>query len=708
MKTKDYAHEVLSQVKQSKDWLSRNFYGEWEQVYKYYKCDYDEVKNKETGKIDTEKIEIVMPDTWSIVRRQVARITAQIPNLKYKSRDASRADRVSRKLMSDWDRGGVQRVQKRHVTQAALFGWSVRNWWWESRAISRKKRVNPFNIDPAGPDMQEIMRQYGTNVEVLRAEGRQEEEILAELTAQYGRGKYLPISYEHTSYTGPKTEFLFVGDCFPEPEFQSLQSARFFAVRRRRNLDWLKNLGTLYPDLQPGIQAMVDRHPYGSPNTPADDDDQELRRRMMDVINRSADTFSTDERGLTPEYTIYERHTPGSQAKVCYVGEGGHWIGEIDYPHDLDGKIAFTELVLIDDLLTGIGDSHARIIRGLNMMHNRQTNTRMNLIHNILRPLAWTTNDELWENPELLKRHDGFRLVKTLGPNDLGIVGEQAAIAAAAAGLNEDTVLMRTMQAASGEHNMSAGANIDPQQGRTATGARLIAYNQDILTRDLYDAFTHTSLSADATMMYLLNRSELSDDQEFEAAKYNRNFSSQEPQPSQEYITVTVDDFQEDDYEVEAEAGSTLADDDEANVTKAQNLFGIAVANPMLFNLTKARDTLLIAFGKGRELEQWAAPPPPPAPPTEPPKVSLSLKFEALPILAQEKILKDLQLLPPDAVMGLPGQDEVMGEPPPEAPPAPGAPPVEPKAASMPRPPEPEPELEGGGALAATEGRNVA
>lgn len=704
---------MVQQRTQSYEWLRNNFYPEWERVYKSYKCQPDPAKDesKKSGEEeDPADLRVSMPDTWSIVRRQVSRLTAQIPNLHYKAREMDVADRISRQLMHQWDVGGVQRIQKRHVTQAALFGWSVRPWWWAVEENMRSKRVDPMN--PSPQDMRLVQSQYGQQISAMRQQGMDESTIMAQLVAQSGRGKLLPVRYPYRSYEGPKTEFLFIGDCYPEPEFQSIQSSNWFLVMRRRTKGWLVKLAQAYPDLQAGVQELLEAFPKGSERNLSGKQEQELRRGMMSAINRVQNYNTTVGEQDEAEYRILEKHEPGNDsrpARLTYVGEDSTLIGSIEYPYELDGSVAFTELILVDDLLTGIGDSHARIIRGLNQMHDRQVNARYKLVYNILRPLMWTSNQELFENPELLKRHDGFRLIKAFGPNDLGVLGEQAAIAAAAAGMQDDGSILRTIQQATGENNMSQMANVDPNQGRTATGARLMAYNQDILSKDLNDAFTYSSLNADARMMYLLNRSELSEPSEFDAAPYYRSFQSDKPAPATDPMTVTPADFQADDGDVEAEAGSTLADDDDAKLQRAQQLFGVAISNPNLFNVQKARDEFLIANGKGRELDKWAAPPPPPPPPEKPRvTITVSFKAESLPIEVQQKLLMDQGLIPPPPPPPPPpGPPGPMGPAGPGGPPGPPPGPIPPGAPSAPvlPPPHPEENLPLGGAVSAAEGK---
>jgi len=285
---------------------------------------------------------------------------------------------------------------------------------------------------------------------------------------------------------------------------------------------------------------------------------------------------------------------------------------------------------------------------------------RFALTNHILRPLVGTSNRELYENPDLLKRYEGYRLVFSR-PGDTWVIGEQAAIAAAAEGMNDEAALMRAIQMATGETNMSMSANVDPAQARTATGARLMAFNTDILSKDMQDMLIETSIKTDAEMMYLLNRSEMSESLEIDSARYERYGQSGKPpeeftKDQVKWVQVTPEDFQVDAH-VEVIANSVLADDDEANMQQAQQLWAVANQRPDLFNVEKARDTLLTAYGKGRELNQWQAPPPPPPPPPPGPKagVNVSIKFETLTPELQDKIITEAFPEPPPPPEGMEG-----------------------------------------------------
>jgi hypothetical protein len=143
-----------------------------------------------------------------------------------------------------------------------------------------------------------------------------------------------------------------------QPNFQSLQSSQWFIVERRRDLDWIKRVVKRFPEFKPGFEDLLQKFPNGTPRPTNNRDVQGLRERMQSALGWADNTVvAADEH--TKEWTITEQHAPGANASLTYVGENNVYIGKLPYPYDLDGKIAFTEMVLIDDLLSGVGDSTA-------------------------------------------------------------------------------------------------------------------------------------------------------------------------------------------------------------------------------------------------------------------------------------------------------------------------------------------------------------
>lgn len=677
--------------------MDRNYYTQFKEVYQAYKCERDPETDSD-GNIDETLTSLSMPETFGYVQRAVSRSTAQIPSLSFKSRTGIK-DLIGHTLMSQWDRGGTQRWQKLHYMQTALFGWSVRAWHWAEETFKKKRRVDPMQPD----SWREIKMTYGVDLAAMQDPEQVQYEI-ARLLEQHGSGSpqygmYLPVTYDFTAFEGPKSDVIMIADCFPQPNFRSIQTSEYFIVARRRNLDWINRTKAYYAERQPSVaqalEELLKKYPTGTmPEWYSSHGGSEtggavnFRRHQQDALRVEWDNFNYNSRAnRTYEWTFYEEHRPGDRPRLAMCAEREFFIGEVDYPYDLDGKIAFTEAVLIDDLHAGIGDSVPRVLRGVQQLHDRLRCRQSDLVHALVRPTIGTDDRHLWENAKnYMTREGGLRLLyMPRGPNSLWTNNEGPAIAAAVAALNEEGAIARQWQVGSGETNISVGANVDPIQGRTATGARLMGAVGDLLTRNAVMMFIETSIKADAEMMYLLNRTEMTRDFEFDAMPYRRTKDLAEAMAidpkRQEWVKVSPLDFQEDG-DIVVEEGSTLAADDEGKMAKAATMWQMFSGRPDV-NQEALLFDVLSAMGKGYNAASYIVKPPPPPPPPAPvrPNLSVSVKWEDLaqPIMtpAQQMVLQSagitMQVTPPDAGMppgaGMPPMGQGPGPeamPPPE------------------------------------------
>lgn len=690
MTPEDKALAVLNRKKLRRKHLADNYYDEWKKVAQSYYCERD-MEQDDDGEDDPTQTSIATPNTYAYVRRVTARITAQIPAMRFRHKVRDVANPVSRTLMYYWDKGKAQRQQKMHVTQAKLFGWSVKAWSWMSEEWMRTKRVNPFDGNPEtlgriAEQYEEWFAQRGVTsadqVDPILAQ-----ELLGQLIAEKGRGGLLNLRYLYKGYHGPKSEVLFIGDCYPEPYFESLQTSRSFIVERRRDADWFRRLRDAYKDSDPELSSRIaklfEAHEHGSvpywanvSTSSANDDRLNFRSWFAEAQGKDDFYNSSENMGITESsglWTVTEEHVPGENAKVRYVAEDGFWLGEFDPPHDLEGRIPFTDLVFEDNLVSGIGDSTPRILRGLQDMISQHSALTYDVFGKILRPVLLTSDRELYENPELLKRGKGFRLAYSRDPQSIQFLNEAPALASAGASLSGDqTALQQQWQMGTGESNMSLAANLDPAQSATATGARILAYNADVITTDMVTMYTESSLKPDAELMFLMARAEMTDPVEFEGSSYNRDWSFDKDSRKEEWMRVEPALFQEDG-EMVVEVGSTLAAEDEANMRRVMTMWQMFSGRPDV-NQQHLIQATLTAMGEGPNLHLWAPQQPPPPPPPQPKaNVSISVKSEDLgpytiPLLEQvgfEFGAPQTPGAPPQAQPSFPQAGQPAGGPPP-------------------------------------------
>lgn len=707
----DLAAQLSARKSSSRKFLEANYFDEWQQVAQAYYCERDYEKDDD-GNDDRTQATLSVPNTFSYVRRNVARITAQPPHIRFRAKDSNIADLIGRTLMYQWDKGHAQRPQKMHVQQALLFGWSVKAWHWASDSWMRSRRVDPNDGNPE--TLQRVFESYadwlaqrGIDVTAIQSE-EDARMVIGELLKAKGRGNLLKVKYEYAGYVGCRSEVLFIGDCYPEPYFTSIQSSNWFQCERRRDRSWFENLAKVYgeehPELLKQLDLLFEKYPRGSQayynEVSGSENDTLANFRTYFAKAQGRDNYyseTTSNERSTQLWTVTEEHVPGEDTRLRLMAERDIWLGDFPAPYDLDGKIPFTELLFIDNLTSGIGDSAMRILRGLQEMHSNHFCKMYEAYDKILRPLIATSDPELYENSDRIKRGKGFRLAfLRRGPESLWMPGEQGAAAAAAASLSGDqTAVMQMWQQGTGESNMSMSANVDPAQSATATGARIMAYVGDVLTKDGVDMFTEVSLKPDAEMMFEITRSEMTEPLEFEANAYTRQYSFAQDPLREQWVKAEPLMFQADG-EIVVEIGSTLAADDQDKLTKAQLQWSMFRNAPDVNQQTLLHRTL-VALGEGANLQQWAAPQPPPPPPP-PPKasVSVSIKGEDLiyPTPGLTAVLQEagieLQSGAPPPPNGAPAPG-MGGPPPPGQPIPPGAPPP-----VGPPPPPPNGPMDGG------------
>jgi len=677
------AMKAVSKFDRSRGWMQSNFWGQWEQVLRQYYCEPPEVLDPNgvganRTSTDTSRyhglfgadgrmidetvpqergdaVNLYVPDQWSLVRRKTARVTAQVPNLRMTSTDFVRANRVSRTLMWQWDNMGRNREEKKHTACAFLFGWSVKAWYWERNTFKLTSKIDPLRADDQ--QWERLMRVYGGELNqvamrlVLEADGQEVDPMVirqdqaAYLLDRYGVGRFVRLREEKLGYVGPKFDHLFLPCLYPQPDFTNIQDSAWFAVVRRRDQGWFENLKAAYADNEEAklnvdqIDALLTDLKHGSKNNEfIGKDGGNLLEKMASAVKRTVQQdgqggYSDDDDAQWSVLEIHHKGKNGENATVEYVPEGKYYLGRLPYTFDLEnGNKAFTEKVFVDSFLGGVGDSASRVIRKLVEQHGRETSLRHELAKDVLRPYVQTDDQNLIDEPERISRGPyGIRLIHVQG--NLKPVMEPHAHAAIMTGLQNDQSIMRNIQYAVGESNLSAMSNVDPQQARTATGARIMAFNQDTLTKEEL-AMNNESLKADAEMMRQLCRSELGDELTLDLSPYARAVADQQTDPNAPpptdigmvgtLVKVTPEDFQIDG-NIQPEVNSTLADDDELNVHKSQVLFSMVMQAPQLFNPARARDTVLIALGEGSRLAEWMPPPPTGPVPPEPAQARVNL-----------------------------------------------------------------------------------
>jgi hypothetical protein len=325
-------------------------------------------------------------------------------------------------------------------------------------------------------------------------------------------------------YVGPSVKYTFPGDIFPEPEFDTLSTCAYVGEYMRVGIEWFQELyerhklpdGNYDPDLARRIELVMTDKPNGEPRGIGTQSER-LRLNMYNLVKRSAATNPANESvnsdDIEVRWSIHKIEYPGrggDDATVEYKC-GDIWLGHFYYPYLIgDGKIARTELRIVDNILGGPGDSPAHHIVSLADMYAQSFFQRHDLIDAISRPLLWTDDAALWSNPEFFTRNtSGFRVVYTRGGGkSFGFEQSGPAIASALSSMNTDESSMKLISSTVGDNNLSNMAELQPNQNDTATGARIMDRNAAIMSGQTTSMFVQ-KIGEDCEMMRELLRSEL-------------------------------------------------------------------------------------------------------------------------------------------------------------------------------------------------------
>src|SRR5262245_13315843 len=112
--------EVIDRRNESRKYMQQNYWDEWETVYRYSKCLAPKImrkNNKGEEEEDTSRTNVCMPETSLSIRRSVARLTANHPQINYTSPSGN--EQVEQKLTGwayqQFDKSGEAQNHRRMV-----------------------------------------------------------------------------------------------------------------------------------------------------------------------------------------------------------------------------------------------------------------------------------------------------------------------------------------------------------------------------------------------------------------------------------------------------------------------------------------------------------------------------------------------------------------------------------------------------------------
>lgn len=641
--------DVVAQRRASLLYFNQNFYQEWADTYQSMKARVTPVMVKlpnGTEEEDTTRTNICLPDHHVMVRRGTARLTRNRPSLRVTGgSDQGKRDAVSAMLAQYWDKSRAQVPFRSVVKCCKAMGWGIAKNYWNEVTVTRKFRRRTESLK-----QHEILSLRGAPDDEVddaeRSNAPVEQTDMAALMAEHGDQVVLPT--EVVKYSGPTMDYVFVGDIFVEPGFHSINQSAYVDEYSLRDENWVKYWAeqtTTDPETDEEIPVLdpywVKKLEEIPPEHFLDSKEMDLRRMMREQID------ITDPRtGTTPpnipikRWAIDERHSvQNGLMRIDYVAHGSIPLGRQWYPFDTYGRYLYTELILIPDIIEGIGDSPARITKFLMQLRNTRKNQQTDFINNKLMPLIKMMTPEDLTDQDITRTAFG-RLLKVRDMSTLQPFQDPPFPAEC---FQDQAELVREMQQVAPETaDFTSGTPTVPNPGQLATTARLQQQAADSVLADELEQIN--IFIRDTTEIWLCMAQQVMDKPLKIDSKHMVHATSMTGIPGEQAREITIDplDIQE-EFEIMPEAGSTLSDDDDFKTNAIKQGFMLAAANPDVLN-KRAFAQKLIATIPGISIEEGMAPPPGPPPPPPGPQIHINLgitaKYEDLPSDVQTAILQ--------------------------------------------------------------------
>ena len=649
---KKKADKVLGRRDASRDWLSKNFYDDFEDVWRSYKVRTEALTDEVTGEEDTSRTNVCMPDYWIIGRRKAARLSRRPPTLRIHSDDEEVSAFLSQWAAFQWDRSGEQRHQKRHVLQAELFGLSIKTHFWDKVTVNRRvRRTARQELEAMGVMVEEDEdgEQFRPATKAEKDKSRrfsdfddkQQSSILASV------GPEVMSTVPINKYEGPVSKFRFIGDVYMEPEFESIHTSAWMTFADIKDLEWLAYMakqtyrhpitgeeGKVFAD----TDALEKLAKQGNRTmSMMDKDSEDLRKRFRDVIFK--DQPSHDLK-LIPgkRFHILEEHTfRDGWPWISWVANESIFLGEMPYPWDLYGNYAISAFTPIPDLLSGIGDSSPRALKFLMKLHNVTVAQRTDLLNQILKPLIMMREGA--DIPEEVTDRGLYRILRVADLNSYKF--EQQPSIPSAAWESERQVMQMMQLGEPAMINFGGESQAVPNSQRTATLGLLQQKAQESLSGDELEQLNESLADETKIKVWMLQQT-MQGEVGIPAHFLETLTSLQAGQGGTGPRKTKMDILElQEEFEVFPEMGSTLALDDIDRRREALEVYelasrGDADAQGPIWSIREAALRVAQTL-KGRgSLNLLGKPQPPPEGP-EPPKASINISIPWKDLEAEHK-----------------------------------------------------------------------
>jgi len=692
--------DIIERRNQSRDYMVANYYDELVETYRAIKCrtkPFLKIDNNGKEVEDKSRTNVAMPDLNIIFRRNAARMTAQPYKLRYiGGSDPLIAQLLTAQAALQYDRTNEGRHDRRVVMGAEAFGFSYSKLYWD-------------NIEPTRVFRKALMRGnqvvFNDRASVMGAQGAPQDEIqsavqeygqfltpeeVAEFIGKSGNEIILPTKVKR--YEGPVVKSLFVGDVFIEPGTLCLDDSGYVIEQYTETDLWLqKMLKVTYTDdngstIQAfdskAAQELLDMDP--GPEMPGSKI-SDLREMFRDITKQTQPWIP---KRLLPgkRFDIIECHELGDDGRMWITWCSEHLrdkaLGRMPYPWDLYGKYTYTELVPLPDLVNAQGDSTPRLLRYVHLLLNYTFGQNFDYVTNLLSKFLLVRDKE--DGADEVINRGPFRELRCKDPSNFQYLQDPPLPTGA---FERGAELWRVLGLAEPSVNgVDAGTATNPQAGKTATTAMLAAKSFDGLTqfkldgRNLYlrelgqkklwmnqqaarESWEIASNFWTQELREMLSRASpdqlnapASFDDDNNALPRAVNFDATKQSPEQWVTTsrygkaaaVRLDpmDIQE-EYEVEPEAGSYLAVDDDLRRAAAMDLEQVAMAAPDVVDHRKVvRFHLSTIRGIGNPDDYIIPENPNPQPPPFKGNIGVNLPLDKMPSDVVNQILPMFGLQP--------------------------------------------------------------
>jgi hypothetical protein len=462
------------------------------------------------------------------------------------------------------------------------------------------------------------------------------------------------VPVDVTKYEGGMLDYVFVGDVNFEPGFRSIDESAYTIENTIRDDQWLDywtrqtstNPDTGEEDPVIDIKKAKELLEMSGNRQYIDEKDISLRRMMREAVE-IADPRTAGKPLKPPRkrFMIDERHSIiDGHYCIEYVGEESIYLGRQWYPWDTYGKSLYRDMVLIPDMIEGIGDSTLRISRFLMQLRNARANQTTDFINNKLLPFLKMVGNKNITNWDLV-RTNFARILRVKNMDDLEFL--QDPMFPAEAWQDSASYIREMQQTEPAMNDFQPGTEEIPQAGKLATTAILQKQGADAVLADELNNLGQFVRDVAEIWLYM-NQQAMEDKQDINLgdmprAKYIVEALSERTQGANPR-TITIDpmDIQE-EFQIVPEEGSTLAEDDQYKTGRTLQGFQLAAAFPQIFNLRSMGAKVLKSFPMFSPEEDLL---PPQQPPPPQPKISftISAKFEELAPDVQAAILGEAGL----------------------------------------------------------------